>query len=344
MKKDGICGRVFGWVVPAAVAVCAVPCGAEMLYYLPFDDGVSATLVNYGSAGGAATAERMTEWGGAPAPTNSTETVAPNLGGTHALKCTRQGTNGGLLAMPDSTNRFRLTDTSGRMTVCTWIYWKGYYESGIANAMPTTDNQGWSWRIGASGEFKMLYKTATSGGTRTTGAGTIPSNVWLHVAMRWDCSSNYALQWFVNGIATNASLTYTGSGVLNTSTQDVAVANANQSPLGGGYLSLNGYMDDCAIWDTLLSAGKIRALAAAPGVLPGFNAGILNRLFSLFDAAEGMAVITNGTGVQTWRYASGLTGHAPGDAWGDGRGSFFIQLDADSGVKHVPGGTVVTVF
>lgn len=234
MKKDGICGRVFGWVVPAAVAVCAVPCGAEMLYYLPFDDGVSATLVDYGSAGGAATAERMTEWGGAPAPTNSTETVAPNLGGTHALKCTRQGTNGGLLAMPDSTNRFRLTDTSGRMTVCTWIYWKGYYESGIANAMPTTDNQGWSWRIGASGEFKMLYKTATSGGTRTTGAGTIPSNVWLHVAMRWDCSSNYALQWFVNGIATNASLTYTGSGVLNTSTQDVAVANANQSPLGGG--------------------------------------------------------------------------------------------------------------
>ena len=44
--------RVFEVIAVAVFSWLAAPCDAGLVYYLPFDNGASATLTNYGSAGG----------------------------------------------------------------------------------------------------------------------------------------------------------------------------------------------------------------------------------------------------------------------------------------------------
>ena len=52
MKMNQMQVRVFGVVAVAVASWLAAPCDAGLVYYLPFDNGASSTLTNYGSAGG----------------------------------------------------------------------------------------------------------------------------------------------------------------------------------------------------------------------------------------------------------------------------------------------------
>jgi hypothetical protein len=106
-----------------------------------------------------------------------------------------------------------------------------------------------------------------------------------------------------------------------------------------------GNYDDVAMWDTILTPGKIRSLTTAPGLLDGYNAGVMNTLFTLFDTTTGSYSV-NG---MDWGYDTGfnVAGRTLGDTWYDGD-TYYMWLGGNAGnalgVSAVPEPTALTLL
>lgn len=306
-------------ILAAMFAVAGQPLDAALVYYVPFDDGTNASLTNYGSLGGTATIS------GTPAPTASSASVAPNLDSAFSEEwATPTSSATGSVLLPGGTSEFRMTTSGDQMSISTWIYWDGSYNgsslSGITNALSSGNNVGWSLYITPNGTLRFLYNTTSSSFlSRSSGAGAISTGTWLNVALTLDLSTTSPLTMYVNGTAVHTSSL--GNVTLNTTTQEIGLGSVD------GGRSLNGNMDDFAMWDTVLTAGKIRSINTAPTLLDGYNAGIMNSLFAAFDAEGSQAV-----GSLTWTYTTGfdVTGRALGDTWMDG-GEYYMWLAGPSG-------------
>jgi len=339
MTTERIHRRVCVAVLGAACGL-ALPCAAELVYYLPFDNGSTATLTNYGSVGGTGTA--VTVSGATPAPSTDMYT---NLWGSHSeyFPMTANGQQGGRIDLPNSTNQLRLTTSGDEMTIVLWLKWKGpdsrsdMATQGIVSTLPGSLNTGWAFTIYSSG---ALGVNIAGGGRNTTVA--ITSNEWTHIAMTWKSQNPWGdtLKFYINGQIAADNLGGFGPASAIANTETIRLGN-----LPGTWFPVNGTMDDVGLYDKRLTSGKIRALYTAPGVVKGLNLGIMNQLFTLYDAATGTTTITLGGKQKTWRYATGLTGHAAGDTWTDGTGAVYIQLDAaNTGVKYVPSGTAMCLY
>jgi len=307
-------------VLAALFAVAGQPLHSALVYYLPFDDGTNASLANYGTAGGVGTIS------GAPAPTANSVSVAPNLGSAFSedWQTPTSNTTGSIL-LPSGTSAFRMNTTGDKMSISTWIYWDGSYNgtalSGITNALSSGNNVGWSLYITSDGALRFLYNTTSSSFlSRSSGAGAISTGTWLNVALTLDLSATSPLSMYVNGTSVHSSTL--GNVTLNTATQEIGLGSVD------GGRSLNGNMDDFAMWDTLLTAAKIKSLNTAPSLLDGYNAGVMNNLFTAFDTAGSQVV-----GDLTWNYATGfdVTGRALGDTWLGGDGEYYMWLAGTSG-------------
>ncbi len=314
---------------------------ADLVYYMPFDDGTNASLANQGSAGGIGTAVNGAYGGATPGAPTSTK-AAPNLSSSYSQYLGVNNSQYGGIVLPNSTDKFRLDTNGGRMTISTWIYYDGSRtessEQGIANANNITANAsgtGWAFSITSSGQFKFsVAKDNGSGGYSikniTTAVGIVTSGGWIHTAIEWDSSktNSDACTFYVNGVAVGSSydIAYNGSGVLHGgNVAPIVLGNrVQQAANGGGQGPLMGYLDDYAMWDTLLSAAQIKTLTTAPSVIFGYNAGVLNGLFNTY-AGKGTSVV----GSLTWTYATGfdVTGKTLGDTWLGADGKYYLWLD-----------------
>ena len=272
-------------------------------------------------------------------PAASTNVIA-NLGGAYSENFPMAGGNqsGGRLDLPDSTNRFRMADAGQYMTVVGWLKWNGPdahtdLRQGIVSTLPGSMNSGWSFSVLSDGKLQIAIN---SGGRNSTSTNLVVStNAWTHFALTYSYGGDPSF--YINGDNAGLNMSYYGA---------KAVTNYNPIEIGnvdGTYLPINGKLDDVALFDTILSAGKVRALVTAPGVVSGFNVGVMNQLFSLYDAAGGSTTITNGIKRQTWSYATNLTSHVAGDSWTNTTGGIFIQFGSNTGVKHLPRGTMMCV-
>jgi hypothetical protein len=90
----------------------------------------------------------------------------------------------------------------------------------------------------------------------------------------------------------------------------------------------NSTVDDFGVFGATLTVGEAKAIFNVPSLaaLGGYDLGTMNTLFEL----NGTASVTIGD--LKWNCITGLTGHAAGDAWTAG-GRYFVQLGDDgSGV------------
>jgi len=325
--------------VLCAASWLAWPCAAELVYYLPFDNGSTATLTNYGSVGGTATTG--SSYG--ILPTASTNIYA-NLGGTHSedFPMSANGQYCGRVVPPDGTNQFRLTTTGQHMTFSCWLNWRGPdghpdLRQGIVSTLPGSQNSGWGFSVLSDGKLQISLGGGPGNRNSTNTTIVVSTNVWTHVALAYSAGGDPGF--YINGTNVGLNQPYYGAKAVTNSIA-IHIGNVDET-----YLPVNGKLDDIGMFDTKLTAGKIRALYTAPGVVAGLNLGIMNQLFNLFDAATGMTTITLGGKQQIWKYATGFTGHAAGDTWTSDAGAVFIQLDAaNTGVKYVPSGTAICLF
>lgn len=324
--------------------VLTVPClslKADLLYYMPFDDGTNSTLANSGTAGGTAT--QVTGISGATAPSVSQVQVAPNLGSTHSefypvTGPTEANNRGGAVVLPSSTTALRLDSSTvaNQMTLSAWVYWNGNAggtitsPAGIASTMNSSNNAGWSLRIQSDGKVRFSWvQTAGGGRNRDTVNSVITAGQWSNVTLVFDSINSQPAVIYVNGVSQST----TGSsgdplmGIMKSDTNDVALG-VSYHTAGVGRQSMNGYQDDVAIWNTALTSAKIKALNTAPTELSGYNAGVMNSLFTTYDAQSSTVV-----GSISWSYATAfdVTGKTVGDTFLGGDGNYYMWLAGTSG-------------
>ncbi|HEY9250527.1 MAG TPA: LamG domain-containing protein [Rariglobus sp.] len=310
-----------------ALSVCVLgPVRAGLVYYLPFDQSGSASLSNLGSQAGTATAVDG-PGSGAYVP-SSTTSVLSAIGGTHAWQFTGNGSSAGAVVLPDSTSQFSQSSSSAGMTLSTWVYWNGALASGqfsgIANKLVSSSKSGWGLSITDAGELRFEYGTGTALNNRKSAVGAITTGQWVNVVVTWNAGSTSALNFYVNGASTPPTTTFTGSGVLGANTESIRLG-ATSSTM---YNSLNGSLDDFAMWDSVLTAAQARALSTAPTALTGYNASVMNQLFNVAAGSISSATIDG----LTWTSITGLdvSGRTLGDTWTDG-GDYFIWLSGSGG-------------
>ncbi len=302
---------------------------SALVYYIPFDDGTNASLANYGSLGGTATIS------GTPAPTASSTSVAPKIGSKYSEDWqTPTSTATGSVVLPNSTTQFRMNTTGSKMSISTWILWDGSYNgsalSGVVNAMNGSNNVGWSLYVTNDGTLRFLYNTSSSTFlSRSSSVGAVSTGTWLNVAITLDLSTTSPLNMYVNGSSVYSGTL--GNVTLNTTTQAISLGSVD------GGRSLNGNMDDFAMWDTVLTSAKIKSINTAPTLLNGYNAGIMNSLFTAYDTMGSQTV-----GDLTWNYSTNfnVTGHSLGDTWKGSDGEYYMWLAGTSssalGLQAVP--------
>ncbi len=292
-----------------SIALAIPQSRAELIYYMPFDDGSSPSLTNYGSAGGSASVYAGT-------PTTSTSTPT-GLGSVYSETMSASAK----LSLPSSTSAFRLSTTGQQMTFSTWAYidsstynWIDFF----GNASSTTgDSSSGGWYlsiVGSTGTTRIEWPGV--GNSRTT--SSVPLGGWYNLVLSYTVDGRF--NFYLNGtnMGHESSFDY---GVPAMSNASPLVLSAGVDPAS---------YDDLAMWDTALSEAKIRALSTAPtalAVYDAYNAGTMNTLYSLYDAGTGSATIDS----LTWTNISGFetTGHNAGDTWVDGT-SAYIWLGGDA--------------
>ena len=297
-----------------AVGLTAVP-RPVMVYYFPFESGGSPSLANAGSIGGNATAVTVNS----STPAFSTD-VPTSIGGSHSqiiLMSPPGNQTGGRLDLPSGNSTFRLSTSGEQIAFSAWLKWSGVDGSadirqGIVSNMNGALNQGWAFSVNSDGKLSLSLGGAP--GRRDSASATVvTSGVWTNVAMTYTVGGNPKL--FIDGTNVGISSSF-GGGIATASTQTLRLGNVD-----GSFLPVNGILDDVAVWDLMLSDGKMRAIYTTPTLLSGlgYTAGIMDQLFNIFDSGNGRLTV----GSLIWSYkASGFStsGRAVGDTWQVGSG------------------------
>lgn len=281
---------------------------AAMVFYMPFDENGQYSLENFGTAGGVAT----TTGSGSV----STTSVPNGLGSTYSQKISGYGTG---VILPNSGDKFRLDTTGELMTLSTWVYldsatydWFGV--AGIADA-----SGGWSVGItpnpsSTPGKVRLVMNGL---GNRLS-VDTVPLQSWVHLTMTWNTTLNAPLALYLNGA--DMGLDQAGAPKLfNSSTSPISLLASVKATV----------LDDYAMWDTILGQGQIRALSQAPETLDGYNAGVMNDIFTSWQSGASGSPVT--VGDLEWSYDQNFstTGKTLGDVWQEG-GNYYMWLSGDA--------------
>ncbi|MCK5605551.1 LamG domain-containing protein [Candidatus Pacearchaeota archaeon] len=179
-------------------------------------------------------------------------------------------------------------------TISMWMYWDG------------SGGQQWVFNIGDAGGFGgyllglsefssgdlMLWRD-TSGTTarQLTVGSTLSSGVWVHVLMTGDSDlSTTNAHIYTNGVEAS----YSGSSQSGTGTED---SHTGTWTLGGRVpsdtVNFGGYLCELALWNTILSADNINALAK--GYSPLFFLSGMQAYIPLIRNYRDRITATNGT-------------------------------------------------
>ena len=294
---------------------------ADLAYYLPFSSGGNASLSNLGTIGGNGTTTTVATL----TPTASTD-VPLVIGDSHSYNFpanAESSPRGGVVVLPGGNSTFRMNTTGDQMTISTWINWNGSANgtatSYIVSNMNASQNQGWAFGINSSGRLRIQNSVGTV--TTAANATVLTTGSWNHVALRYTAGpGGVDPNFFINGEQVSRG-TSGFFGLLGTaSTQTTRL-----STIDGQYLALNGKLDDFAMWDNTLSQAKARALYTTPTALynsesiNGYNAGVMNSLFTAYDALGSQTV-----GGLTWLYTTfDGTGYSLGDTYSVGDNNYI---------------------
>ena len=302
--------------VVAAIGLLSanVTAQAAMVYYMPFDYGADPSLANLGTAGGTATTT-------SPASPTTSTSVPNNLDSAYSERFTDSAQR---LYLPSSTANFRLDSASPaqNMTVSLWMYidattynWMDFFGT-LSSASGGTTGSGWLLSIvgGNDANTKGKLRLSTPSGNLFS-TSIVPLQQWVNFVITWTTAD-------VSGGRTayiNGTSFLSGYGARTPT-------DSNPITLHGAATAAN--YDDLAMWDTILTQGKVRSLSTAPGLLDGYNAGVMNSLFTVYDAGTGSYAVDG----MAWSYTSGFNvmGRSLGDTWFD-NGSYYMWLGGNSG-------------
>ena len=170
-------------------------------------------------------------------------------------------------------------------TIGLWIKTTGTTNQTMVEWGPNNEGERWTFRLNNSAG------NGTVGGIRTEvqstyviGGNAVNDNNWHHVAVVFEVAGTpdkADINLYIDGVLETTTRTNTNNPTINTVLDpDVAVGGSNTF----ANRSVNGLMDDVAIWSRALSAGEVAALAGgapieSPSAPGDFNGdGIVDRI------------------------------------------------------------------
>ncbi len=176
---------------------------------------------------------------------------------------------GSMLILPDSSNRFALSQSGDAMTLSAWIKWDGAgtgnFTRGIAGKW--TGTAGWFYAIKPDGQLVFTLRTTTNSTWSRQTVATLTANQWTHITLVVDTAATEGttrggIQFYINGIMSPLSQSFGQMDDIIAQASTDVVIGANFSSNGQAF---SGAMDDLRIYDTALSPMAIYTLAGSPG-------------------------------------------------------------------------------
>ncbi len=235
---------------------------ADLLYHFPFENAAGEkSLANTGKVGGDAAAKSVDG-----IESEFTRNTPSGRGYALSFPMSGNGQGGPRLVLPQSEGKLLLNKPDQAMTIAVWLKWRGpdkhpSFEQGIVNKLSSNSKTGWSFVISDKGNLAFMI----GGIGQRFSAGTVPLNLWTHVAMT--LKTNGGLRFYINGQDTPLTMELGPVKCLpNDDFINVAVQGQEF------YLPVNGALDDLRIYDEALPADDIEMLvkesqpASAPAV------------------------------------------------------------------------------
>jgi hypothetical protein len=154
-----------------------------------------------------------------------------------------------------------LTDLA-RFTVSAWIKPRGFGEVNLGRIVNKRNPAGTAgWTLFLTGKGSALFRQAfnVAGGGWITPINSVTLNTWQHVAVTYDSASTANRPiFYINGKLVTTSVADSPSGSKN-SDSATPLSIGNTSTLDRTF---NGAIDDVRIYNRILGATEIEALAA----------------------------------------------------------------------------------
>lgn len=228
----------------------------------------------------------------------------------------------------------------GNLTLSAWVYLNAGETGGRVISKPWNGSGRYNYRLeftGTNTAFALVLGNSNYSAPQDVAiySPAYPgfTGAWHHLAAVVDSAN--AMRLYVDGsqaaTGVNTITDWTGSDL------NVPLVLGSLYPYGAGWagntsFSVDGKIDDAAIWNEALGAGRVRSLYTVPRNLGlNYNVSDMVTLWSFFDAQSGGPI----KGIP-WQYTTSLPGSpALGDAYVF-NGIMYLALGAGAGLAAVP--------
>ncbi len=192
--------------------------------------------------------------------TNSPTWTTGKLGGAISFNGTTQAIEAGAVS---SIANLRLSG----MTVAAWIK-----TNGSGGRIVDKDNNDAGWFFGLSSSKLQFAASVFQSAASRLSTGAIATNTWVHVAATWagGADASTTMHFYINGAASDGTPT-AGSGVIDDDAPTPLTIGNRPVDHAKGF---NGVIDEVRVYNRVLSASEIQALAdvTAPSAPTGASA------------------------------------------------------------------------
>ena len=188
------------------------------------------------------------------------------------------------------------------MTLAVWIKADTIGEGGFGRILQkgTGGAGGWRFLLRGTNQIEFTVDHATTDLQRVSATNAFSTGVWHHVVMTWSGSQTATdIKIYVDGVETSYATTTNGSG----SRVSESAANFYIGNESGTTRTFDGVLDDVRVYDGVLGASEVLALAQATP--PAISTTSLPSGRTTISYGNQQLTATGGTTPYTWSLASG---------------------------------------
>lgn len=231
------------------------------------------------------------------------------------------------------------------ITFAVWVKRTGDWGTGehtIVAAKPWTayDGNGWYVTTQDGGTNLQVVLDGTQSFQYDTGSQIFPLNTWVHVAMTFSTTTKERAL-YINGVSV-ATVVPSGWTTPNSITALTPAFRLGHNMYWTGASVGLGELDDAGIWNTNLSAVRVKALynLSTTGAL-AYGQNSAAALFSGYDTGTADDNVADATvGGTPWYKVSGGIGGNDGDVVAVGGGLYAVNLGGGAGMTQLQPGSV----
>ncbi len=171
-----------------------------------------------------------------------------------------QKMQGSALVIPGTAGKLAATEAGQKLTIALWVKAdKPDAEGGLIGCGNGGHSSG--WMFGTSNKNGGIAMTGCGTfGTRFSKDDSLKPGVWTHVALTWDVGAPEGIRFYMDGERVESSLNFISAKPCGKDAAEFVIG----AKTPGQWQAFGGAVSDVRVYDEILSADAILALAARP--------------------------------------------------------------------------------